>query len=163
MKKLFLISLGVVSWFLAAGCQPRIDIEKEKAEIVKFYEINRQAFLQSDVDAILALIPEGHESISVSRGKISKTTKADTKQIFEQQFKYGRYVEVNNLVIPTIKISSDGKTAWAVGQFKYKYTFKDSAGAEHEFGALDAWLTVFEKHNSKWVVSAEAETFDKRE
>jgi hypothetical protein len=163
MKKLFLISLGAVSLFLIMGCQPKIDVEKEKAEILKLYELQRQALLKGDVDAILALIPEGRESISIGRGKISKTTQADTKQIFEQQFKYGRYIEINNLVIPTIKISSDGKTAWAVGQFKHRYTYKDSTGAEHEFGAVNAWLSVFEKHNSKWAVSAEAETFDKGE
>jgi hypothetical protein len=142
MKKLFFVLLGLVSLFLTAAYQQKIDVEKEKTEILKLYELQRQALLKGDVEAILALIPEGHESISVGRGKISKTTKADTKQIFEQQFKYGRYVEVNNLVIPTIKISSDGKTAWAVGQFKYKYTFKDSTGAEHEFGATDARIAA---------------------
>ncbi len=163
MKKLLLVSLGLVSLLLTTGYQQKIDVEKEKAEILKLDELQKQALLKGDVDAILSLIPEGHESISVGRGKISKTTKADTKQIFEQQFKYGRHIEINNLVIPTIKISPDGKTAWAVGQFKYRYTYKDSTGAEHEFGAVDAWLSVFEKHNSKWAVSTEAETFDKRE
>jgi hypothetical protein len=163
MKKLFLISLGVVSWFLAAGCQPKIDLEKEKAEIAKFYEINRQAFLQSDVDAILALIPEGHEIINVGWGKIAKTTKADTKQGIEGQFKRGRYVEFSNLAAPTINISPDGKMAWAVGQLKYRYTYKDSTGTEHELGAVDAWLSVLEKRNSQWVEISIAQTFDKGE
>jgi hypothetical protein len=163
MRKLFFVSMGFISLFLTAGYQQKIDVANEKAEILKLYELQRQALLKGDVDAILSLIPEGHERISVGRGKISKTTKADTKQNFEMQFKHGRYVEANYLTAPAIKISPDGKMAWVVGQLKYKYTYKDSTGAEHEFGAVDAWLSVLEKRNSQWVESAEAETFDKGE
>jgi hypothetical protein len=43
---------------------------------------------------------------------------------------------------------------------KFKFAYKDSTGAEHEYTATDAWLSVLEKHNSKWVESALAQTFD---
>ena len=143
-----------------AGCQPKIDVEKEKAEISKLSELQKQALLQGDVEAILSLIPEGHENINVGRGKISKITKADIKQEFENQFKQGRYIEINDLVTPTIKISPDGKMAWGFGQMKFRFAYKDSTGVEHEYAATNAWLSVFEKHNSKWVESGIAQTFD---
>jgi hypothetical protein len=163
MKKLFLVLMGLVSLFLMAGYQQKVDVEKEKAEILEMYRLQMQALLKGDVETILSLIPEEHESIIIGRGKISKTTKADAKKEFENQFKQGRYIEINDLVAPAIKISPDGKMAWGVGQMKFKYGYKDSSGVEHEYAATNAWLSVFEKHNSKWVESAIAQTFDKGE
>ncbi len=161
MKKMLeCVAVAVILLSLMA-CRQQIDAERERAEILKVYELQIQALLKGEVEAILALIPEGHESLGVGRGIISIRTKADTKQVFEQQFQHGRYTEVNNLVAPTIKISSDGTMAWAVGQFSYTYVFKDSTGTEHAFSAVNAWLSVFEKQNERWVTVAEAETFDK--
>ncbi len=161
MKKMLeYVAVAVILLGLMA-CRQQVDGEKERAEILKLYELQTQALLQGDVEAILAQIPEGHESLSVGRGTISTRTKASTKQVFEQQFQHGRYAETRNLVPPTIKISADGTMAWAVGQFSYIYAFKDSTGTEHTFSAVNAWLSVFEKQNERWVAVAEAETFEK--
>jgi hypothetical protein len=163
MKKLVLISLGVVSLLLAAGCQPKVDVEKEKAEILKIYNIQMQALLKSDVNAILAIIPEGHVSINIDRGKITKLSKDDTRKGFESQFKQGRFTEVTETVPPTIKISPDGKMAWLVGQMKFKYAIKDLKGVKQEIEATDAWISVYEKIDSKWVENVIAQTFEKVE
>lgn len=161
MKKQFYLLMGVVSLFLATGCQQKVDVEKEKAEISEMYDLHIQALLKGDVETIVSFIPEGYESIGVGEGKIVKTTKADTKQGFEEQFKKRRYIEINNLVTPTIKVSSDGKMAWGIWQMKFKYVQNDSIGVEHERMFTLACLSVFEKLNSKWVESAIAQTVDR--
>jgi hypothetical protein len=138
------------------GCQNRVDIEKEKSEILKLHELNNQALLTENVEMMFSVYPEG--VLLVSDGKVEKSTRAETEKIFTSLFSSVDYSEAGDIEKPIIHISADGSMAWAVRQFRLKLSYQDSTGIEKTFEDLGAELSVYEKRNSQWVLVAVAES-----
>src|SRR3954469_6756198 len=79
MKPLTLIGL-FVAWAVCATAHPSPDLEKEKAELLRRHTLDREAHFKTDVDLLMENAPE--EFIAVSRGKISRSSKADARKMF---------------------------------------------------------------------------------
>jgi ketosteroid isomerase-like protein len=156
MKEIRQNFMPVILIALLLGCQNRVDIEKEKVEILKLHELNNQALLEENVETMFSVYPEG--VLLVSDGKVEKSTRAETEKIFKSLFSSVDYSETGDIEEPIIHVSADGSMAWAITQFRLKLSYQDSTGIEKSFEDLGAELLVYEKRNSQWVLVAAAES-----
>lgn len=158
MQRVFSIFIFLTGLTLLISCQERVDVDKEKAAILEYFELNKKGLLESDVDLLVSLFSQDTVYVSIAGGEIKSFTREDMRESFEKQFEHGRYVEVSDLIEPAINISADGKTAWAYGQWKLRYVYTDSTGTEHEGRIINADLGIWEKSDDVWVERAWATT-----
>ena len=156
MKELRTTLMMVILFAITIGCQNRADLEKEKSEIVKLLEFNDQALLKEDVNMMLSVYPEGVPLVGA--GRVSKSTRAEGEQMWKNLFNNVDYNEAGDIEKPIIHISADGSMAWAIRQFRFNLSYRDSAGTKKSVEDLGAELSVYEKQNSQWVLVASAES-----
>jgi hypothetical protein len=156
MKEIWQNFMPVILIALLLGCQNRVDVEKEKAEILKLHALNNQALLRENVEMMFSVYPEG--VLMVADGKVEKSTRAVTEKIFTSLFSSVDYSEAGDIEKPIIHISADGSMAWAISQFRLKLSYQDSTGIEKSLEDLGSELSVYEKRNSQWVLVAVAES-----
>jgi hypothetical protein len=135
-----------------------VDLEKERAELLKLHQQDRRAHFQTDVDLLLAHHPE--EFISVRSGKIYHPQKADTRKVFTESFKGATYSEWDDLEPPIIRVSNDGSLGWVIVRLQVRRTKKDAAGAEKEEKFVYAGIMTYEKRDGRWIKVANVSTFE---
>jgi len=151
---IFLITTIFIS---SAKAQKAIDLEKEKEELLKVHKVDREAHFKTDVDLLLQHSTE--EFISVNSGKISKSSRTELKQMFEEYFENAKYYEWDDLETPIIRISNDASMAWMIVRIKVKRTqFKSNENKDREF--VYAGIMTYEKQHNKWVRIANVSTFE---
>lgn len=129
MKRLTLALLFVASTAFASA-QPSADLEKETAELLRLHKSDREAHFKTDVDALLQNSPG--EMISVSRGKISRSSQADARKMFTGYFRDAKYYEWDDVEEPIIRISNDASMAWMITRTRVRRVQKNAEGAEKE-------------------------------
>jgi hypothetical protein len=153
-----LVILLFVAWAAGASAQPSADLEKEKAELLRLHNSDREAHFKTDVDALLANSPE--EMISVSRGKISKPSKADAHKMFTGYFRDAKYFEWDDVEEPIIRVSNDASMAWMITRTRVRRVQKSADGAEKEEKFVYAGIMTYEKRDGRWVRVANVSTFE---
>ena len=143
---------------VAATAQPSPDLEKEKAELLRLHKSDREAHFKTDVDLLLENSPE--EFISVSRGKISRSSKADARKMFTQYFRDAKYYEWDDVEEPIIGISNDASMAWMITRTRVRRVQKKAGGAEQEEKFVYAGIMTYEKRDGRWVRVANVSTFE---
>ena len=157
MKRLTLVLLFIPATAFAQA-QPPVDLEKEKAELLRLHRSGREAHFKTDVELLLANSPE--EYVGVRAGKISRSTKAGARKMFTEYFRGAKYYEWDDLEEPIIRVSKDGSMAWMITRVRVRRVQKDKAGAEVEEKFVYAGLTTYEKQGGKWMRAANASTFE---
>lgn len=147
-----------LSFAFTTQAQSKVDLEKEKAELLKIHEAGRRAHFNTDVNLLLEGAPD--QFISVSGGKISRSTPADTRKMFESYFKDAKYFEWDDLEPPIVRVSADASMAWMIVRTKVRRTQKDSSGAEREEKFVYAGIMTYEKRDGRWVRVANVSTFE---
>ena len=159
MFKFVIFLFAVLSVGGSAFAQSKlVDLEKEKAELLRLHQQDRRAHFQTDVDLLLARHPE--EFIAVRDGKIYRPKKADTRKMFTESFKGANYFEWDDLEPPIIRISNDGSLGWIIVRLKVRRTKKDAAGAEKEEKFVYAGIMTYEKRDGAWIKAANVSTFE---
>ena len=138
--------------------QLKINPAKERDELLKVHQADREAHFQTDVNLLLR--HSAGEFISVSNGKVSKSTREDVKQFFEGYFKNAKYYEWDDLEPPIIRVSNDASLAWMIVRVKVRRTQRDATGSETERSFVYAGIMTYEKQNGKWVRVANVSTFE---
>ena len=156
MKPLTVILLVVA--FASSTAQSSPDLEKEKAELLRLHKSDREAHFRTDVDQLLQNSPE--QFISVSRGKISRSTEADARKMFTGYFRDAKYYEWDDVEEPIIRISSDASMAWMITRTKVRRVQKNAAGEEKEEKFVYAGIMTYEKRDGRWVRVANVSTFE---
>ena len=159
MKFLISIIVSVVG-FNAAQPQSKVDLEKEKAELLRLHKSDREAHFKTDVDLLQERSPE--EFIAVSDGKIHRTQKSDVRKQFAEYFKGAKYYEWDDLEEPVIRISKDGGMAWMITRVRVRRIQKDAAGKEREEKFVYAGIMTYEKQGGNWMRVANVSTFEPR-
>ena len=149
---LFVVSLNI------AQTQLTIDLEKEKAELLRLHKSDREAHFKTDVDLLQASAPE--EFIVVSAGKIYRTKKSDERKQFAEYFKGAKYYEWDDVEEPIVRISKDGGMAWMITRVRVRRTQKDAAGKEQEQKFIYAGIMTYEKRTGKWMRVANVSTLE---
>ncbi len=125
---------------------------------MRLHKSHREAHFKTDVDALLANSPE--ETISVSRGKISRSSKDDARKRFTGYFRDAKYYEWDDAEEPIIRVSNDGSMGWMITRTRVRRVQKDAAGAEKEEKFVYAGIMTYEKRDGRWVRVANVSTFE---
>ena len=156
--KLLTLSLLFVACAACAAAQPSADLEKEKAELLRLHKLAREAHFQTDVDRLLENSPE--EMISVSRGKINRSGKADARKMFAGYFRGAKYYEWDDVEEPIIRVSKDASMAWMITRIRVRRVQPDAAGVEKEEKFVYAGIMTYEKRDGRWARVANVSTFE---
>ncbi|MCP4727585.1 MAG: nuclear transport factor 2 family protein [bacterium] len=156
MQYLVIILFSVLITF--SGCSTRRpDPEALKTEIIELHQAFIDAHLNKDVDFILDGISDDY--LSVARGEITRQTKADMRENFEDYLYNTEFSEYRDVEEPVVSISDDGSMAWSVVKVKVAGRRKTDDGSENEFDFICAWISVYEKQENEWIIVTEVSTF----
>ena len=138
----------------------KVDLEKEKAELLRLHKSDREAHFKTDVDLLQERSPE--EFIAVSDGKIHRTKKSDDRKQFAEYFKGAKYFEWDDLEDPIVRISKDREMAWMITRVRVRRTQKDALGKEQEERFIYAGIMTYAKQAGNWMRVANVSTFEPR-
>ena len=156
--KPFTLILLFIAGAASALAQPSAALEKEKAELLRLHQSNREAHFKTDVDALLENAPE--EMISVGRGKINRPSKEDARKMFTGYFRDAKYYEWDDVEEPIVRISNDASMAWMITRTRVRRVQKKADGAEQEEKFVYAGIMTYEKRDGRWVRVANVSTFE---
>ena len=156
--KLLTLTLLFVACAACARAQTPAGLEKEKAELLRLHKSAREAHFKTDVELLLGNSPE--EVISVSRGKISRSGRAEVRKVFAEYFRGAKYYEWDDVEEPIIRISKDASMAWMITRIRVRRVQRDAAGVEQEEKFVYAGIMTYEKRDGRWVRVANVSTFE---
>ena len=134
-----------------------VDQAKEKAELLRLHKADREAHFATDVELLQRHSSE--EFISVSGGKIYRTSKADERKQFSEYFKGAKYYEWDDVEAPIVRISKDGNMAWMITRVRVRRTQNTATGSDKEEKFTYAGIMTYEKRDGKWMRVANVSTF----
>jgi hypothetical protein len=158
MMKWLAIVVFLASSAVAVRAQAAADSEKEKSELLRLHRADREAHFKTDPDMLQERTPE--VLISVSRGKIHRSSRAEGRKRFAEYFRGARYFEWDDLEEPIIRVSRDGSMAWMITRIRVRRVQKDEAGGEREERFVYAGIMTYEKREGKWMRVANVSTFE---
>ena len=156
--KPFTLILLFVACATSASAHTSPNLETEKAELLRLHKSDREAHFKTDVDLLLENSPE--EFISVSRGKISRSSEADARKMFTGYFRDAKYYEWDDVQEPIIRISKDASMAWMITRTRVRRVQKNADGAEKEEKFVYAGIMTYEKRDGRWGRVANVSTFE---
>lgn len=128
----------------------------DRAELVRLHERQRTAHLARRADW---LVGEWADSLfSISRGGVSIGTRERGRASFQEYLDASTFQAWDDIVPPRISISRDGQMAYVVVEKRVHLTTHDTSGAVQAERTRFAWLSVYEKQDGKWRLSAIAST-----
>ena len=151
--KNYLKSFGILfltSLFLFS-CQPKVNLEKEKKDIMDYLELAKKANIESDYATWTSLYAKN--CVYVMNGEVKNYTRDEIEKLSKESFENSKvkYTSIEDLSEPIIHISNDGTMAWYIVNSKFNYTYTDSLGNEQSNSAEGASLFILEKEDGKWV------------
>lgn len=161
MKRI-LVAVGMLAGLLciAPSHQPaHADVDSAKAELLALHEVDRRAHFHRDVDALVATLPPDFRFISVRDGKIQTQSPDGLRKRFTDYFQGAEFSSWDDLEAPIIHVSPDGQMGWMIVRVRIAYSKTDAAGKKTQEQSVIAWMSVYEKHEGKWLHMANASTF----
>jgi hypothetical protein len=143
-----LVLLGI------GACDAAVDLESDRAELLRLHDQARIAHLEERVD--LMAFPES--LMQVSRGAVSVRSRAENEERFRAYFDRSTFQEWDDIAPPLIRISPDGRMAYVVVQKRVRLTAPDSAGVPRPEHVVFAWVEIYEKRDSRWTLTLVAST-----
>ena len=156
--KLLTLTLLFVACAARAEAQTPAGLEKEKAELLRLHKSAREAHFKTDAELLLENSPE--EMISVSRGKINRSGKAEGRKMFAAYFRGAKYYEWDDVEEPIVRVSKDASMAWMITRIRVRRVQRDAAGVEREEKFVYAGIMTYEKRDGRWVRVANVSTFE---
>lgn len=152
MNKLTLIT------FLLSSCNSisTPGFEKEKKEILQLEAKQRGYHFTKNVKAFTDLFSE--DFLSINKGTITKPSRKNSYEMFDQYFKSSEFVKWNDNKAPVIRFSNDGSVAYVAVD---KVVIVKMLNGNRK-GMMDttnfAWLTVYKKFKNKWKIDCVTST-----
>ncbi len=94
-----------------------MDLEQEKAAILKLYDLSRQSHLESD--AVKFLTPYAQQWYSVRDGTVMQRTKDAAFPAIERYFESMHFLQFDD-TSPMVEVSKDGSMAWLIGEVRVR-------------------------------------------
>ena len=141
----------------ASNPQDLIDARAaDRAELLRLHERQRTAHLERRADW---LVEEWADSLfSISGGGVSIGTRERGRAGFQEYLDASTFQAWDDIVPPRMRISGDGQMAYVVVEKRVHLTTRDSSGAAQAERTRFAWLSVYEKQDGRWRLSAIAST-----
>jgi len=121
------------------------------AELLQQHENARRAHLNGDA-ALLASGAAG-TVLDLHDGEISRLTRDQLRQRFQQYFAAVKYQEWSDVEPPVVRVSSDGRMGWMAVKIKARLTRKVDKG-EERVAFVSSWIATYEKQRDGWKMVA---------
>lgn len=139
------------------GCQSAPDTEMIRSEIVAIHNDLIDAHFDKNIDYFIRDLSS--DFISVSNGEILSPTVGEIKSQFENYLNNTTFAEYRYLREPIIGFSKDGSVAWSIVQAKVMGEQRMDDGTVRKLDFICAWMTLYKRHDKKWIKLAEASNF----
>ena len=128
----------------------------DRAELLRLHERQRTAHLERRADW---LMEEWADSLfSISNGRVSIGRRERSQAGFQEYLDASTFQAWDDIAPPRIRISPDGQMAYIVVEKRVHLTTPDTSGAAQAERTRFAWLSVYEKQDGQWRLSAIAST-----
>ncbi len=143
---------------LLAGCAgpPPADVEADRAEIAKLLRQARTAHLDKRAELLSATFAD--PVLMMARGEIRAQTPEEMRVRMQAYFDRSTFQEWDDIEPPRIRISPDGRMAYALVRKRVRLTAPDGTGASVAQHTVFAWVELYEKLDGRWRLMAVAST-----
>jgi hypothetical protein len=144
----------------ATGSIPTHSAVSDREALLELHRQDRRAHLQGDADLLIADMADFvWES---SRGGLNRISREEIGHRFAAYFATVRYSLWDDLQPPHVAVAPGGDAAWMAVDIEARLTAEDDAGAEQEVSFESSWISVYEKHNDRWLLAGIASSVVER-
>lgn len=154
MSMIFSIIILIAS--LAPGFNQGVDLEKERAELLRLQSLERKAHFDKDAKLLVSMFAA--DFINVNAGKITRPSKEQSIERLQSYFDRSAFIEWDDISPPTIRISNDASMAYVIVHKRVRLRARDDKGVLKEEQTIFAWMETYEKKNGKWALTVVAST-----
>lgn len=158
MSRFAILLLSIVLVPVIADAQSKVDLPGEVEQLLRIHESDRRAHFETNAQRIMEHATD--EFVSVSAGKVQRTTRAENLQFFEEYFKGAKYYEWDDLEPPIVRVSNDASMAWMIVRTRVRRVQTRSSGEATERRFVYAGIMAYEKQGGRWVRVANVSTFE---
>lgn len=154
-KAIVLIVISILCF--CYSCQPKVDNEDLKKEILAIHHNLIKAHLDKDPEFFIQNLSD--DFVSVKNGDIFHPTNDEIQANMADYIKNTTFTEYKDLQEPIIGFSDDGTVAWCIVQVLVQGERKLTDGTFRKIDFTCAWLTLYRKIGNDWIVECEVSTF----
>jgi hypothetical protein len=158
MSRFAMLLLSIVLVPVNADAQSKVDLADEVEQLLRIHESDRRAHFETSAKRIMEHATD--EFISVSDGRVRRTTRAESLQFFEEYFKAAKYYEWDDLEPPIVRVSNDASMAWMIVRTRVRRVQTQSGGQATERRFVYAGIMAYEKRGGRWFRVANVSTFE---
>jgi len=127
------------------------------AAILRGHELDRQGHLKGGATELQSRLDD--HIVVVSEGNFTVETREAMYRRFVEGFQNVKYSTWDDIERPVIKVSQDGAMAWAAFNVRSRYLEKGPDGKNRAVDSTICWLSIYEKRDGSWVMTAVATTY----
>ena len=135
--------------------------KKAEGELLALHQADRRAHFDHDIDGLLRHL--GGELLDVRDGKINHLSREDVRKKFVEYFQSAQFTAWDDIEPPIVRVSDDGSMGWMIVRVRITYTEKDSSGKKAVHDDTMAWMSVYEKREGHWTMTAVTSTTARRD
>ena len=133
------------------------DEAADRAALLRLHADQRTAHLEHRAELLVA--GQADTLWNVSGGRISASPREQARASFQRYFDASTFEAWDDVTPPRIRISADGLMAYVIVDKRVHVTIKPSSGGAPVVQRVHyAWLSVYEKIDGKWRMTAIAST-----
>ncbi len=138
----------IVLTFLLFACESTdFDETTARQQILELEQLQRHVHFAADATTFTGLMAE--PLLSINRGRVSKSTRAENQARFQGYFDSVQFMEWDDLAEPIIRFSADGSLAYSVLQKRVAVQYPTENGLY--FGTTDfAWTSIYQQSANGW-------------
>jgi hypothetical protein len=130
-----------------------VDLQKERQSLLEVHRQEIRAHFERDAAWIGSTTLEPF--VSVSSGKIERSTAEELRTFFTGYFDGATYLQYEDAEPPIVRVSDDGSMGWLITRTRVRRT---QNGQERSF--VYAGIMTYEKRGGQWVRVANVSTFE---
>jgi len=133
------------------------DEAADRAALLRLHAEQRTAHLLHRADLLVA--GQADTLWNVSSGRVSPGPREQVRASFQRYFDASTFSAWDDIAPPRIRISADGRMAWVIVEKRVHVTIAPSRGGAPVVQQVRyAWLSVYEKIDGRWQMTAIAST-----
>jgi hypothetical protein len=156
MKVYNLFIFGAILVFLSS-CQQKVDKKKLEQELLELHQETIQAHLNKDVDFFIRDISDDY--MQVHDGEFLYPTKKDIQKMFTHYLNSTDFSVYRDVSEPIVKVADDGSLGWTIVQVRVKGKQQTETDSIYKLDYTFAWITLYERENTKWIRLGEVDNF----
>lgn len=158
MSQVLILLLTIALAPTIGFAQRKVNVGREVEELLRVHESDRRAHFETNARRLMEHAPD--EFISVSNGRVRRTTRAEDLKFFEEYFKNARYYEWDDLEPPIVRVSHDASMGWMIVRTRVRRVETQNGGETKERKFVYAGVMLYEKRGGMWVRVANVSTFE---